>query len=86
MKLDILALMVHPDDAELACSGTLALHVKQGKKVGIIDFTAGELGTNGTPELRLEEANKAAKILGLSVRENLGFADGFFLKMIKLIN
>jgi bacillithiol biosynthesis deacetylase BshB1 len=78
MKLDILVLAVHPDDAELACSGTIASHIAMGKKVGIVDFTKGELGTRGTPEIRIQEANAAAQILGLSVRENLGFRDGFF--------
>ncbi|WP_017729874.1 bacillithiol biosynthesis deacetylase BshB1 [Nafulsella turpanensis] len=79
MKLDILVLAAHPDDAELTCSGTIALHVAMGKKVGIVDFTRGEMGTRGTPELRLEEAEASASILGLSVRENLGLADAYFL-------
>lgn len=78
MKLDILVLAAHPDDAELCCGGTIALHVSLGHKVGIIDLTHGELGTRGTPEIRAKEAAAAAEILGLSVRENLGFADGFF--------
>jgi bacillithiol biosynthesis deacetylase BshB1 len=77
MKLDILVMAVHPDDAELSCSGTIALHVAQGKKVGIVDFTTGELGTRGTPEIRLAESAEASKILGLSARENLNFRDGF---------
>lgn len=79
MKLDILVLAAHPDDAELTCSGTLALHAAMGKKVGIVDFTQGEMGTRGTPEIRLEEARKSAEILGLSVRDNLKLADMFFL-------
>lgn len=79
MKLDILAIMAHPDDAELSCSGTLAKAAAEGKKVGILDLTRGELGTRGTPELRLEEAANAAKVLKLSVRDNMEFADGFFL-------
>lgn len=79
MKLDILAIMAHPDDAELSCSGTLAKAAAEGKKVGILDLTRGELGTRGTPELRLEEAASAAKILKLRVRDNMEFADGFFL-------
>lgn len=79
MKLDILVLAAHPDDAEMSCGGTIAAAVAQGKKVGIVDFTRGELGTRGTPELRIEEATNAAKILGLSARENLGFRDGFFV-------
>ncbi len=78
MKLDILAIGVHPDDVELGCAGTLLKHIEKGYKVGIVDLTQGELGTRGTPELRLEEAQRAAKILGVSARENLGFADGFF--------
>jgi N-acetylglucosamine malate deacetylase 1 len=78
MKLDMLVLAAHPDDAELGCGGTIAKHVAQGYKVGIIDFTRGELGTRGTVELRKQEAAAAAKILGVSVRENLGLKDGFF--------
>lgn len=78
MKLDILVLAAHPDDAELTCSGTLALHVAMGKKAGVVDLTRGELGTRGTPELRLQEAQNAAKILGLQVRDNLGLEDMFF--------
>lgn len=78
MKLDILVFAVHPDDAELGCSGTILKHIAQGKKAGIIDLTRGELGTRGTPETRDEEAAEAKKILGLSVRENLGMRDGFF--------
>jgi len=78
MKLDILAIAAHPDDVELSCSGTLASHVEKGYKVGILDLTQGEMGTRGTPALRLEEAEQAAKIMGLSARENLGFKDVFF--------
>lgn len=78
MKLDILVLAVHPDDAELGCSGTIVKHIALGKKVGIVDFTRGELGTRGTAETRDEEAAQSAKILGLHIRENLGFKDGFF--------
>ncbi|MBQ4821291.1 bacillithiol biosynthesis deacetylase BshB1 [Aquimarina sp. MMG016] len=92
MKLDILAVGAHPDDVELSCSGTIAKEVHRGKKVGILDLTRGELGTRGTPEIRDQEANKAAEILGVSVRENLGFKDGFFvndekhqLEIIKII-
>ncbi len=79
MKLDILAIGAHPDDVELSCSGTIAKEVANGKKVGILDLTRGELGTRGTPEIRDAEAKKAAEILGVSVRENLGFKDGFFI-------
>lgn len=78
MKLDILAIAVHPDDVELGCAGTLMIHAQQGMKVGVVDLTRGELGTRGTPELREQEAQAAAKIMGLEVRENLGLADGFF--------
>lgn len=78
MKLDLLAFGAHPDDIELGCGGTLLTHVAQGKKIGLIDLTLGELGTRGTPEIRLNEAADAAKILGASVRENLRMADGFF--------
>lgn len=78
MKLDILAIAAHPDDVELCCAGTLMKHIEMGYKVGIIDLTRGELGTRGTPALRLEEAADAARIMGIHVRENLGIADGFF--------
>lgn len=78
MKLDILAIGVHPDDVELSCSGTILKHIALGKKCGIVDLTSGELGTRGSGELRLVEAANAAKILGVSVRDNLGMADGFF--------
>lgn len=92
MKLDILVLAAHPDDVELCCSGTVCSHVSQGKKVGIVDFTKGEMGTRGTPQIRLQEAGASAKILGVTVRENLGFEDVFFendkthqLEVIKVI-
>jgi N-acetylglucosamine malate deacetylase 1 len=78
MKLDILVLAVHPDDAELGCSGTILKHIAEGKKVGIVDFTRGELGTRGSAEIRDKEAADSAKILGLHARENLKFRDGFF--------
>lgn len=78
MKLDILAIGVHPDDVELACAGTLLAHIALGKKVGILDLTEGEMGTRGTPEGRLEEAKASAEILGLSVRENASMSDVFF--------
>jgi bacillithiol biosynthesis deacetylase BshB1 len=78
MKLDLLAFAAHPDDVELACSGTLIRHIQMGKKAGIVDLTRGELGTRGSAEIRQEEANAASKIMGLSSRDNLGFADGFF--------
>jgi bacillithiol biosynthesis deacetylase BshB1 len=78
LKLDILVLASHPDDAELGCGGTIVKHIALGRKVGVVDFTRGELGTRGTPELRQQEAAASAKILGLAVRENLGLPDGFF--------
>lgn len=79
MKLDILAFGAHPDDVELSCGATIAKEVALGKKVGIIDLTRGELGTRGSAEIRDQEAKDAAKILGVAVRENLEFADGFFV-------
>lgn len=78
MKLDILAFAAHPDDVELACSGTVIKHINAGKKVGVVDLTRGELGTRGTPEIRDQEANNAAKIMGLLIRDNLGFRDVYF--------
>lgn len=78
LKLDILVLSVHPDDAELGCAGTILKHVAAGKKVGIVDLTRGELGTRGSVEIRAREAAAASEILGLVVRENLGIPDGFF--------
>lgn len=92
MKLDILVLPVHPDDAELGCSGTLLKHIATGSKVGIADLTRGELGTRGSAEIRAGEATRSAEILGLAARENLGLRDGFFqnseadqLKVIRAI-
>lgn len=79
MKLDILAVGAHPDDVELGCSATLAKEISKGKKVGILDLTRGELGTRGSAEIRDAEAAKAAELLGVSFRENLGFKDGFFV-------
>ena len=79
MKLDVLAFGAHPDDVELSCSGTLMQSIEQGKKVGVVDLTRGELGTRGSAELRIKEASASAKILGLSERINLNMADGFFL-------
>lgn len=78
MKLDILAVGVHPDDVELSCSGTLLKHIALGKKVGILDLTLGELGTRGNAELRTQEAMLSANILGVSARKQLQMADGFF--------
>lgn len=92
MNLDILAIGAHPDDVELGCGGTIAKEVYNGKKVGILDLTRGELGTRGSAEIRDKEAANSAKILGVAVRENLRFADGFFvnnkahqLEIIKII-
>ena len=78
MTLDILAIAVHPDDVELGCAGTLLMEKMHGKKTGVVDLTRGELGSRGTPELRAGEAARAAAILQLDARENLGMADGFF--------
>ena len=92
MKLDILFFGAHPDDVELGCGATIAKEVSLGKKVGIVDLTRGELGTRGTAEIRDEESKNAGEVLGVSVRENLAFRDGFFtndekhqLEVIKMI-
>jgi len=92
MKLDILVFGAHPDDAELGAGGTIAKEIANGKKVGIVDLTRGELGTRGSAALRDKEAAAAGEILGVSVRENLKFLDGFFvndeahqLEVIKMI-
>lgn len=78
MKLHILAIAAHPDDIELSSAGTLIKHARMGQAVGIVDLTQGELGTRGTPELRLTEAQNAAEAMGVAVRENAGMEDGFF--------
>lgn len=92
IKLDILAFGAHPDDVELGCGGTVAKEIALGKKVGIIDLTRGELGTRGSAEIRDKEAKASGEILGLTIRENLEFRDGFFvndekhqLEIIKMI-
>jgi bacillithiol biosynthesis deacetylase BshB1 len=92
MKLDILVFAVHPDDAELGCSGTIMKEIAAGKKVGIVDLTRGELGTRGTAETRDQETLEASRIMGIHARENLGMRDGFFkndeenqLKIIQMI-
>ena len=92
MKLDILAFGAHPDDVELGCAGTILKEIALGKTVGIVDLTRGELGTRGSADLRDQEAASAAQILGVSVRKNLRFRDGFFsndvahqLEVIKMI-
>ena len=78
MKLDILAFAAHPDDVELAASGTLLNHIKQGKKVGVVDLTKGELGSRGSAELRAKEASIAAELMNLDARVNIDLGDGFF--------
>jgi bacillithiol biosynthesis deacetylase BshB1 len=78
MKVDILAIGAHPDDIELSCSGTLLRHIDAGYTVGLVDLTKGEMGTRGTPELRLEEAENARKLMGAKFRTNLGMADSAF--------
>ena len=92
MKLDILAFGAHPDDVELGCAATLAKEINNGKKVGIIDLTRGELGTRGTAETRETESDEAARILGVEIRLNMNFADGFLvndkkhqIELIKMI-
>ncbi len=78
MKLDILVFAAHPDDAEMSCAGTIMRAIAEGKKVGIIDLTRGELGTRGTAITRAHESAEASKILGIHTRENLEFDDCFF--------
>ena len=92
MKLALLAIGAHPDDVELGCGATLAKEIARGKKVGILDLTRGELGTRGTAEIRDQEAKAAAEVLGVKMRHNLEFSDGFFvnnvshqLEVIKMI-
>lgn len=92
MKVDILAFGAHPDDVELGAGATIAKAVKEGKTVVVVDLTQGELGTRGSVEIRQQESAAANKILGISFRENLDLADGFFkndresqLKVIKAI-
>lgn len=92
MKLDVLAVGVHPDDVELSCAGVLIMEKKRGKKTGILDLTRGELGTRGSAEIRGRESAAAASVLGVDVRENLEMADGFFennadnkLRIIRII-
>ena len=79
IKLDILAFGAHPDDVELGAGGTIAMEVANGKKVGIIDLTRGELGSRGNADIRDKEAIESARILGVEMRMNLGFRDGFFM-------
>jgi N-acetylglucosamine malate deacetylase 1 len=75
-QVDVLAIAAHPDDIELICGGTLIRAHMLGRSTGIIDLAAGEMASRGTPELRAKEAAKAAKVMGVAVRENLGFPDG----------
>ncbi len=77
-KVDILVFAAHPDDAELACSGTILKHIQMGRTVAIIDLTRGELGTRGSMEIRSQESAASTKILGITARANAGFEDGFF--------
>ncbi|MBU3714329.1 MAG: bacillithiol biosynthesis deacetylase BshB1, partial [Ferruginibacter sp.] len=92
MKLDVLAFGAHPDDVELSCSGLLLVEKQNGKKIGVVDLTRGELGSRGDVETRNRESESAAAILGLDIRINLELPDGFFnadkeslLKVIKAI-
>ena len=77
LKLDILAFGAHPDDVELSASGTICKHVAEGKRIGIVDLTQGEMGSRGTIETRYQEAQDAAKIMGVSYRHNLKMEDGY---------
>ena len=90
MKVDILAIGVHPDDVELSCSGTLLKHQAEGKTVGLLDLTLGELGTRGNAQIRTQEAKNAADLLGVKFREQLDLGDGFFQhnkeNLIEIIN
>lgn len=78
MKLDILVFAAHPDDAELSASGTIMKHIAQGKKVGIVDLTEGQLGSRGTVETRYQEAEDASVVMGIQYRKNLQMEDGYF--------
>lgn len=78
MKLDLLVIAAHPDDAEVAVGGTLIKHIKEGRKAGVIDLTCGELGTRGNAEIRLNESEEAGRVLGLHHRSNLNLRDCFF--------
>ena len=78
MNLDILVFGAHPDDVELGCAGTVIKEVQRGKNVGIIDLTRGELGTRGTAKIRDSETKDATEIMGVEIRENMNFKDGFF--------
>jgi bacillithiol biosynthesis deacetylase BshB1 len=91
-QLDILAFGAHPDDVELGCGGTIAKQISLGSRIGIVDLTRGELGTRGSAEIRDKEASIAAQILGVEIRHNMNFRDGFFqndeihqLEIVKII-
>ena len=91
-KLDILAFGAHPDDVEIGCGGTIISHIANGKKIGIVDLTKGEMGTRGTPEIREKEAEEAADIMGVDFRLYLEFPDAFLenskeskMEIVKLI-
>ena len=86
MKLDILAIGVHPDDVELCCGGTLAKEISLGKKAGILHLTEGELGTRGTNEIRRRESDEAAQILGVHAVEHLSIGDGYFEQNPETLN
>lgn len=77
-QVDILCITAHPDDAEIGSGGTLLKHIKQGRSVGLVELTGGELGTRGSAEIRRQEAEAASKLLGVRFRYQLGLADGFF--------
>jgi len=77
-EVDILCITAHPDDVEISCSGTVAKHIAAGKRVGLVELTAGEPGTRGTPAIRAAEAEAASQVLGVGFRYQLGLADGFF--------
>ena len=78
MTVDVLAIAAHPDDIEMTCAGTVLSLVAQGKTVAGVDLTRGELGTRGTPEIRLSESAESARLMQLAARENMGFRDAFF--------
>lgn len=78
VQVDLLCITAHPDDVEISMAGTVLHHVSLGHRVGLVDLTAGELGTRGTPELRAKEAEAARRVLGAEFRYQLGLPDGFF--------
>ena len=77
-KVDILCITAHPDDVDIGMGGTVARHIAQGRSVGLVELTAGELGTRGSAEIRRKEAEAAAQVLGVSFRYQLGLRDGLF--------